>query len=42
MNTHWWVDPAADVAGLFMTQALPFLDPAIQRAYETFERDCYA
>jgi methyl acetate hydrolase len=38
LNTHWWVDPARDLAGLFMTQLSPFADPRLMAAYERFER----
>ncbi len=38
LNTHFWFDPAADLAGLIMTQALPFADPRFMAAYARFER----
>ena len=37
-----WVDPAADVAGVVMTQILPFGDPRMLGVYEAFEREVYA
>lgn len=42
MNTHMWVDPTADVAGVILTQILPFGDPRMLAVYEAFERDVYA
>ena len=36
-NTFFWIDPTRRVAGVFMTQLLPFFDPkaiALFRAYE--------
>ena len=42
MNTHMWVDPTADVAGVVMTQILPFADPRMMGVYEAFEREVYA
>jgi methyl acetate hydrolase len=40
-NTHAWLDPAAGVAGVFMTQLLPFLDPAAMTTVDEFERAAY-
>lgn len=40
-NTHFWIDPAKDVCGLFLTQCLPFLDPQLVGAYQAFERATY-
>lgn len=42
LNTHYWIDPAAGIAAVFMTQVLPFMDPAIAAAYATVERAVYA
>ncbi len=41
-NTHFWFDPARDVAGLIMTQSLPFADPRFMKVYAAFERAVYA
>ena len=41
-NTHYWFDPAQDVAGLIMTQSLPFVEPPFMRVYGDFERAVYA
>lgn len=42
MNTHYWIDPTAGLAGVLMMQQLPFLDPGAVAAYEAFERAVYA
>ena len=42
LNTHFWFDPARDVAGLMMTQSLPFMDPRFVKVYNRFERAVYA
>ena len=40
-NTYFWIDPAARVGGLLMTQVLPFADPGVLGAYRAFERAVY-
>ncbi|MDH5538786.1 MAG: beta-lactamase family protein [Rhizobacter sp.] len=40
-NTHCWFDPAKDLAGIFMTQTLPFVEPRFMGAYEAFEKGVY-
>jgi CubicO group peptidase (beta-lactamase class C family) len=40
-NTYFWVDGASGVAGLVLTQLLPFCDPAVLRLYGAFERAIY-
>lgn len=42
LNTHFWFDPLTDVAGLIMTQTLPFVEPRFIKLYERFERAVYA
>lgn len=42
LNTHFWFDPAKDVAGILMTQLLPFLDPGFTSLFAEFERYVYA
>ena len=42
LNSHYWFDPANDVAALIMTQTLPFVEPRFINLYETFERAVYA
>ncbi|MHA6264646.1 serine hydrolase domain-containing protein [Arenibacterium sp. CAU 1754] len=41
-NTHYWIDPARDVAAVIMTQSLPFLDPGMLKTYDAYERAVYA
>ncbi|MGA2550650.1 MAG: serine hydrolase domain-containing protein [Burkholderiaceae bacterium] len=41
LNTHFWFDPARDVAGIIMTQTLPFVEPPFLKVYEEFERAVY-
>jgi SAM-dependent methyltransferase len=38
LNTHYWFDPARDVAGVIMTQTLPFAQPRFMAVYGQFER----
>ena len=40
-NTHYWFDPAKNVAGVIMTQSLPFVEPRFMGVYEAFERGVY-
>jgi CubicO group peptidase (beta-lactamase class C family) len=42
LNTHFWFDPAKDVAGVILTQTLPFVEPRFLAVYENFERAVYA
>ena len=42
LNSHYWVDPAKDVAAVIMTQSLPFVEPPFMRTYDAFERAVYA
>lgn len=41
-NTHYWFDPAKNVAAVLMTQTLPFVEPPFLNLYERFERGVYA
>lgn len=41
-NTYYWIDRAAGVGGLIMTQALPFYDAEIVNAAIAFEAAVYA
>ncbi|MGD9864509.1 MAG: serine hydrolase domain-containing protein [Pseudodonghicola sp.] len=41
-NTHYWIDPARDLAAVLMTQSLPFLEPPMTETYDAFERAVYA
>jgi methyl acetate hydrolase len=41
-NTYYWLDPSKRVAGVLMTQILPFADPAVLGLLDRFERAVYA
>ena len=41
-NTYCWIDPKRDVAGVIVTQILPFADPKVLALLEAFERAVYA
>ena len=41
-NTYFWIDPASDVAGVLLTQVLPFADPQVLSVFADFERAVYA
>ena len=41
LNTHYWFDPARDIAGVIMTQTLPFVEPRFMAVYGEFERAVY-
>jgi CubicO group peptidase (beta-lactamase class C family) len=41
-NTYYWIDPAKQVAAVFMTQVLPFADDRALRVYHQFERGIYS
>jgi CubicO group peptidase (beta-lactamase class C family) len=41
-NTHFWVDPAAGLAAMMLTQVLPFCDERVLKTYGSFERAVYA
>ena len=36
-----WADPAAGVAGVLLTQLLPFGDPQVLETFAAFERAVY-
>ncbi len=40
-NTYYWIDRRRKVAGVLMTQILPFVDPAVMELYGRFERALY-
>ncbi len=40
-NTYYWFDPRKRVAGVFLTQILPFADGPAVRAYGEFEKTVY-
>ena len=41
-NTYYWLDPVKRVAGVIMTQILPFADPQVLGILGAFERELYA
>ena len=40
-NSYYWLDPAAGVTGVFLTQILPFADARAVAVYGRFERAVY-
>lgn len=40
-NCYYWLDPASDMAGILMTQLLPFGDPGVLDALGALERMAY-
>ena len=40
-NTYFWIDPGAGVAGVILTQSLPFVDPRALKTYAAFESGVY-
>jgi methyl acetate hydrolase len=40
-NTYFWVDPSKRVAGVILTQVLPFADPKVLNLYSKFESAVY-
>jgi CubicO group peptidase (beta-lactamase class C family) len=40
-NTYFWLDPSKRVAGLILTQILPFADQAVLDLFSRFERAVY-
>ena len=42
VNTYFWLDPAAGIAGLVLTQSLPFADPKALALLGALERGVYA
>jgi CubicO group peptidase (beta-lactamase class C family) len=41
-NTYFWLDPAKRVAGLILTQILPFADPIVLDLFARFEQAVYS
>jgi len=41
-NTYYWIDPVKQVAGIMMTQILPFLDSKVFDLFDRFEKAIYA
>ena len=40
-NSYYWIDPAAGIAGVFMSQLSPFGDPGALAAFSALERMAY-
>jgi CubicO group peptidase (beta-lactamase class C family) len=40
-NTYYWLDPVRKVAGVLMTQTLPFADSTVLAALDAFEAAVY-
>jgi CubicO group peptidase (beta-lactamase class C family) len=40
-NTYFWLDPSKKVAGVLLSQTLPFADPVSLGIYDRFERGVY-
>jgi len=40
-NTYFWVDPHNGIAGVFMSQVLPFADPVAMQTLQAFETEIY-
>ncbi len=40
-NTYYWLDPVKKIAGVFMTQTLPFADHTVLAGLDAFERAVY-
>ena len=41
-NTYFWIDPLEGVAGVILTQLIPFADPKVLEVFENFETAIYA
>jgi CubicO group peptidase (beta-lactamase class C family) len=41
-NTYYWIEPSKRVAGVILTQILPFADAQVLSLFEDFERGIYA
>ncbi len=40
-NTYYWIDPVEQVAGIIMTQILPFFDSKVIDLFNRFEKAIY-
>ena len=40
-NSYYWLDPVKKIAGVLMTQTLPFADPSVLEALDAFESAVY-
>lgn len=40
-NTYYWIDPVKGIAGVFLTQIVPFYDPRAIALFRAFETEVY-
>jgi len=40
-NTYFWIDPGAGVAGVILTQLIPFADAKVLDLFDRFETAIY-
>ncbi|ANK80613.1 MAG: 1,4-butanediol diacrylate esterase [Rhizobiales bacterium NRL2] len=40
-NSHFWIDPARGVGGIFATQMFPFVEAGVIRLYQDYEKCVY-
>lgn len=40
-NSHFWIDPARGIGGIFATQMFPFVEPGLIRLYQDYEKCVY-
>lgn len=40
-NTYYWIDPVKGIAGVFLTQIVPFFDPRTVGLFKAFETEVY-
>ena len=40
-NTYFWIDPAQRIAGVILTQLIPFADAKVLALYGRFENAVY-
>jgi CubicO group peptidase (beta-lactamase class C family) len=41
-NTYYWIDPAKRIAGVILTQMVPFADETVLHLFHEFETAVYA
>jgi hypothetical protein len=41
-NCYYWLDTSSGIAGVLLSQILPFADPQVLDLFETLERAVYA
>jgi len=40
-NSYYWIDPASGIAGVFLSQVMPFADPKVLALFHAFEAEAY-